>query len=159
MKDLIEAHGKQGRKAAFRAFRKLLKWYRGQVASYATKELGISRKAFKSRWFLDNSNFTLWMGLNPVSAHLVGKAKQNRTGVRVSKYDFDGAFIAKMNYGNSLLVMRRVGKQRLPIEKEFVEVHEEITLIFKRFEALAVKRFETLFTQELNFVRNHEKLK
>lgn len=159
MKLQIEQHGKQGQLAAKRAFRKTLKWLRGQVITYATKELGILRKALNERWFIDLATSTLWMGLNPVAAHRAGKARQTKSGVKVSSYDFDGAFIASMNSGNNLLVMRRVGKRRLPIESEYVEVSEEVTLAFNKYKNLAAARFETIFKQELNFVRNHEKSK
>ncbi len=159
MKVQIEQHGKQGQIAAKRAFRKTLKWLQGQVITYATKELGILRKSLKQRWFIDLATSTLWIGLNPVAAHRAGKARKTKTGVKVSSYDFEGAFIASMNSNNDLLVMRRVGKHRLPIDKEFVEVDEEITLAFNKFKKLAVARFEVIFKQELNFVRNHEKPK
>lgn len=159
MKVEIEQHGKQGQLVAKRAFRKTLKWLQGQVITHATKELGILRKALKERWFIDLAMSTLWMGLNPVSAHRIGKAKQTKTGVKVSSYNFDDSFIASMNSGDSLLVMRRIGKRRLPIESEVVEVSEEITLAFNKYKKLAAARFKVIFKQELNFVRNHEKLK
>ncbi len=159
MKVQIEQHGKQGQLAAKRAFRKTLKWLRGQVITYATKELGILRKALNERWFIDLATTTLWMGLNPVAAHRAGRARQTKTGVKVGSYDFDGAFVGSMNSNKSLLVMSRIGKRRLPIEVEYVEVNEEVSLAFNKYKNLAAARFEIIFKQELNFVRNHEKPK
>lgn len=156
IKDLVAIHGKQGEKAAKRAFRKTLKWLQSQVATYASKELGISRKAFKQRWFTDLASQTLWLGINPVLAHRAGRARQNKAGVKVSDHQFDGAFLAAMSQGQSL-VMRRVGRRRLPIEAEYIEVKDDVTIAFNKFKNLARSRFETVFKQELNYVRNHEK--
>ena len=159
MQEAIQRHGEQGRIAAKRAFAKTLKWFRGQATRYASKELDIPRKALRSRWFMDNAAYTLWLGLNPVAAHLMGNARQTKTGVRASIYNFDGAFLAQMNGKSDLLVMRRIGRRRLPISKEFVDISDKMTIVFNRFKRLAISRFEVIFKQELNYVRNHEKFK
>lgn len=100
-----------------RALKKLSKWLRTHSVREIGKNLKITQKALKKRFFItfndkgDMPYINIWFGLLNVSAHEAGKPNQNRSGTRVKSYQFDGAFIQKI-YGGDQKVYIRASRNR-----------------------------------------------
>ena len=138
-------------RAAARAINKTVKWVRTQALRQTAADLGISQKAVKDRFLINlarvnKKKASLWIGLNEISAHKLGKARKTKNGLRIRDREFAGAFQPR----KLKPVFRRIGKARLPIEKVMVPIKSSETIIHYLY-ARAKDQFMKIFERELNF--------
>ena len=118
--DELEPTEKQAGKAMQRTLNRMAKWIQTRTVRGLSKELEMSqriiRRRLKKSSILKTStgySIKLFYGLNEVDLiHL--NPRQTRKGVTAGKRKVDGAFLAKSKHQ----VFKRVGKSRLPIEKQ-----------------------------------------
>jgi hypothetical protein len=70
----------------------------------------------------------VWQGTARIPARYAGKLRQVKGGVRAGRLFFEGAFIATMRNGYRS-VFKRKGKNRYPIEQEFVYLDESQSIV------------------------------
>lgn len=123
----LGATAQQVQRALNSTLRKMASWVKTRSVRGLSGELAIQQKVIRKRLraikFRRTSDggaeVKLWYGLNPISLIYLG-AKQNAKGVRASGSRFvQSAFIPKNKRG---AVFKRVGKSRLPIEKQTAEI-------------------------------------
>jgi hypothetical protein len=118
----LEPTEKQAKAALGRALNKMAKWIQTRTVKGLSHELQIMQKIIRRRMRKTtiqktNTGWTinLWYGLNEISLiHL--NARETKRGVTAGKHKRDSAFIAKGQ------VFKRIGKGRLPIEKQTIEI-------------------------------------
>lgn len=116
----LEPTEKQAQAALRRTLSRMAKWLQTRTARGLSKELEmpqriIRRRLKKSSIVKTSAGFSirLFYGLNDVALIHLG-ARQTKRGVSAGKRRVDGAFISKTKHQ----VFKRVGKARLPIEKQ-----------------------------------------
>lgn len=167
------------RNAWRRTLRKTHVWIKGQVAKAVSKNSKIPQKVLRSRiYFFLKSYDTgkVWLGLNAVEADRLGIARQTRTGVTAGRHQFKSAWIYNSKWVgkhktvrirhrdgtienrsyttsdlNSGLVMRRVGKARLPYQRVKYDWADSGESAFRAVAALAEQRLLTILKQEVNY--------
>lgn len=152
-------------RALSRSGRKLSRWVSTQVARASAKQYGFKVGDFKRNRIIvswrgtTNRSTYIWIGANPVQAHLVGDPKHERDygGVFVKDYFFKGAFIWRPG-SETDKVFRRVPKKgqtkmskRLPIAIQSVEINKGVEENTRRLMSRAKKRYQTILSQEINF--------
>ena len=107
------------------ALNRTAKWLRTQTTRDMRDSLKIKaaliRRRLKVARIKKTSNgwvINLWLGLNPIPMHDLNPKKTN-TGVKAGKYAVEHAFLAKGT------VFKRKGKNRLPIEKQFIDIQKQ----------------------------------
>ncbi|RZG78353.1 hypothetical protein EXE10_18205 [Acinetobacter sp. WCHAc060033] len=121
----LEPTEKQFNAVLSRTLNKMAKWVQTRTAKGLSAELQVMQKIVRRRMrktTIKKTNtgwsLNLWYGLNDISLiHL--NARETKRGVTAGKYKLDGAFIAKGQ------VFKRVGKGRLPLEKQVIEIKEK----------------------------------
>ncbi len=165
-----------------RAVRKLSRWAERQVYRDLAKRLAITQKALKNlrrikvrlnKGVSNQRYLTLWIGTNQVSAHHLGKARQNDRGVTVGNRRFyRSSFLMQPHNTSQDLIWNRTEdwshKYRkskvsgrwmwmgLPIVKKTESIHQEAESSLKRLQPDLVRRFTELLHQELNYAFNIE---
>lgn len=187
---LIQATPNQLQKATDRATRKTIKWLSTRLAREIGQALNIPQKAIKNRITTSIAGegvgrvHILWLGVAPVAAEQLGKARQTKTGVSVGRRRYEGAFYRDV-YGDGDKVWIRKsravalamdlpdwgGKKggdgsflrnpdargRFPVRRVSVDISNVANDVFRRYDKRAIERFGTLIDQELNYVVNHER--
>jgi hypothetical protein len=159
---LIQGTPKQLALAGQRAIKKTMRWVKSRMARELAQSLAVSQKALAPRFYLStdgvglDATTILWMGVNALPAEMLGHARQTKSGVTVGKRKYAGAFYRKV-YGDKSRVWRRVGASRFPVKAEVVEISEQATEVFNRFQLRVPAEFQRLLKQELNYVVNHAK--
>lgn len=163
-------------KAINRALKKLMTWIRREVARGIQRGANVSQRSIKGRFkttlITDQGVAQLWVGLNPLPAHAVGSARQNRRGTRVRGNTFEGAFY-KAVYGSEKKVYRRkfrgMGSTtkakasgarsdgRFPLEVMKIDIAEIGEQTATRIRTRGEARFKKLLDQELNYALSHER--
>ncbi|MCW6036820.1 phage tail protein [Spirulina subsalsa FACHB-351] len=155
MPELIEATAKQLELAVGRALRKTGQWLRTHSVRELGRELGITQAPLRQRFKLyprvEDGQVKVWVGLRPISVHYLGSPAQTVTGVRVGRQSYDGAFVNPMR-SRHMLVWRRKGRERLPIERVTQEIAELGEAVVQRWETRVEARFIELFEQEVRYV-------
>ncbi|GAA4649916.1 hypothetical protein GCM10023116_21980 [Kistimonas scapharcae] len=114
----------------------------------------------------------IWVGLSAIPAHYLGNPRQTRSGVRVGRRFWQGAFLLQPVNSNHAMVFKRAphwqhrkqisqrsGKvmwMGLPIEKQVLSIYEHAGDLLSALESHLLERFTTLLQQELNFAFNIE---
>ena len=114
----------------------------------------------------------IWVGLSAIPAHYLGNPRQTRSGVRVGRRFWQGAFLMQpVNSAHEMVFERaphwqhrkqlsqrsgRVMWMGLPIEKQSLPIHEQAGDLMDELESRLQERFSTLLQQELNFAFNIE---
>lgn len=160
-KKVMKAIGRSLRKSA--TFGKTL--LRKTVASAA----GIPQKAIKKRVsakaFVKDFVVVVWLGMNPVPAHLVGKPRQLKKGVRVGrKHLFEGAFKAKIFDSEDRVWRRKFrgpgsskrgrGDGRFPVELMTVPLDDVGAASMQKIQRQVQLRFKRIVEQEINYEIN-----
>lgn len=136
-----------------RTLRKTSVWVKGQTAKAVSKETRIPQKLLRQRlyFFLRNRDTgKVWLGLNAVEAHRLGKPRQTRKGVTVGRHRFDGAWVMK-NTAPDGPIYRRTGKDRLPYEMVKFDWSASGEAGFKEAAARAEERLMVILRQEVNY--------
>ena len=156
-------------RAERRALRELSKWAQRQVLRAAAQEIGVSQKAlkaaarFKSR--LDTHGISIWIGTNPLKAHLLGTVRWTRRmlGAKAGRRQFPGAWSWGEGSKTGKAIMRRTGKfgfggkwYREQIAIVTVPVHEAMARRLDGMGPEIAERFDTLFRQQLNYALHVE---
>lgn len=162
-----------------RALRKTSVWIKGQTAKAVSKGTKIPQKMLRRRvYFFLKSYDTgkVWLGLNAVEAESLGNPRQTKSGVTAGHHRFKSAWIYNSRFAgkekairirhrdgsvetrnykgsdrNNGLVMRRVGKERLPYERVKYDWSDSGEPAFRAVAALAEQRLLTILKQEVNY--------
>lgn len=155
MPELINATRKQLDTAVNRALRGAGQWLRTHSVRELGRELGIVQRPLRQRFRmysrLADGEVKVWVGLTPLSVHYLGSPRQTVTGVRVGRKNYDGAFVNPMR-SRQVMVWRREGRERLPIERVTEEIAELGEAVVQRWERRVEARFIELFEQEARYV-------
>ncbi len=167
-----------------RTSRKVLTWLKRQIKREVALHHGISQRSLNTRvssnYFPRNNFGYVFLGANDLPAYLAGKPSQSRSspGTKVRKHNFKGAFYEQV-YGDEKRVWMRkyrgkgssakseklVGGYhslnenqigRFPVFEIKIEL-DNSEVVLKRLEQATMKRFTTIFNQEMNYALNHEK--
>ncbi len=140
-----------------RAMGKTLRWLNTRITRELGSKFDLPQRVFQvraKREFNADSG-SLWVGLNPIAAQWLGKARQTKKGVSVRKHRFAGAFIARMKNGH-VGVFKRSSSRALPIETVTAKVVEngsaEIEEALARYEKQAVAQYRRIFAHELQYI-------
>lgn len=145
--------------AAVRALNKTARWARSHLASATAKKSNVKVGLVRNSLSVVRarpSKPSIVVGLNQkageIKAHKLGAARQNASGVRVAKRQFDHAFIAQMPNGHQG-VFRRRSKSRLPIQEVQIVItgrlRDEMESLSERG---LMDNFERIFERELNYL-------
>ncbi|MEG9862938.1 MAG: phage tail protein [Flavobacteriales bacterium] len=149
-------------KALQRAVRKTHKWLQRQIITGIAKEILVGQKHVKPRIYSDFDNKTLtgkvWVGLNPISARRAGEPRQTSLGAKAGKYFFPGAFVVRIKNGPAN-VFKRVGRERLPIKREMIDIDVPGRLVLHRLENQVKQYFNRRLNEEINYALNVETAK
>lgn len=141
--------------AAARALRKTAQWLRTHSSREIARELRIAQSPIRHRFDIFSQSTAkevkLWVGLRPLSVHYLGTPKQTPTGVSVGHRGYENAFISPMKTKH-LLVWRRKGRERLPLEKVVEDWASEGVTALEKWEKRAEQRFVEIFEQEARHV-------
>ena len=136
-----------------RTLRKTSNWVKSQTAKAVSKETRIPQKLLRQRlYFFLRSRDTgkVWLGLNAIEAHRLGKTRQTRKGVTAGRFRFDGAWMMKKAAPDGP-VYRRVDKDRLPYEQVTHDWSASGEAAFKEAAARAEERLMVVLRQEVNY--------
>lgn len=141
----LGASDKQVRAAINSTLRKVGAWVRTQSARGLAKRLQMPQRVLRYRMRSlkltqtgNGAEIKLWYGLNPVALiHLNAKKRAGGVGAMGGRY-VPGGFIARRQ------VFARVGKSRLPIEKQETDIEAQ-ALQFLQGELLDGSAFEAKF--------------
>ena len=114
----------------------------------------------------------IWIGLNAIPAHYLGRPVQNSRGVRTGRHFWESAFTFQPVSSNREMVFQRAPEWKhrkqlslssgrtiwmgLPIEKVSLPIAEASRRAIQALEPQLVERFATLVHQELNYAFNLE---
>ena len=154
---LFQAKPAQIKKAHRRAMGKTLRWLNTRITRELGAQFDLPQRVFqvRAKKQFDADSGSLWIGLNPIAAHWLGRARQTKKGVSVRKHRFAGAFIAKMSNGH-IGVFKRSSSKSLPIETVRAKIAEgssaDIEEYLERYKAQALPYFQRTFEHELNYI-------
>lgn len=129
---------------------------RTAVVREIAKEKGVQVKLIRGRVRLFRANRRNQVALLKINAHGfravdLGVPRQTKTGTRVKKHNFPGAFIATMPRGHTG-VFKRKGRSRLPITEKRISLLPEAHEIANRnVNRLVKQKFPIIFVHEVNF--------
>ena len=113
-------------RAVRRGVSKAAKRLASETGRETAQALAIVRAAMRGRLRTyrkgDGVSEKVWLGMNALAAHRLGRPIQTRTGVQVGQHFFDRAFIVRKWGGG---VYYRVGKERLPIRLAQFEISDQ----------------------------------
>ena len=154
-----------------RTLRKTGNWIKTHVARQLAGSSKVPQRVIKQRiyFFLRSQREgKVWLGLNPLDARRLGRARQTAKGVTVGRHRFPGAWT--MRYRDPLGVYRRTGNYRsvkrliVTDSKEYWvkqrrEAYEEVMVpwdavaerVFRQVAAQAEQRLLTILEQELRW--------
>lgn len=131
----VAATEDEARKALRSTMNKMAAWMRTRSVQGLSKSLQIQQKvirrrlkAVKFKQTADGGVAKVWYGENPIGLIYLG-AKQTGTGVLADGGRFvPGAFIARGRgaKNKSMQVFKRVGKKRLPLEREEAAIQKPV---------------------------------
>lgn len=129
------------------------RWLRAVTMAELGYELNIDNKALRSRFrhYKNGRISKLWIGLNEIGVHRMGKPTQNKRGVRVGSQFYEGAFISPME-SDELLVFRRTGKHRSSIKMVTIDISDEAESIVNNYLPDINRKFEEFFHREFRTV-------
>ncbi len=153
----INATEQQIRLAAVRALNKTALWLKSQAAKEISKEKQIKLTVMRKRLRIIKARTSMLevlikANLYAVKASSTGKMRQTRTGIKVGKHQFIGAFIATMPDGHRG-VFKREGKAALPIKEIKLPLEPEALKIISELVNYEVEKvFEKFLQRELNYI-------
>ena len=142
-----------------RALNKTARWLRTRLASDTAKELDIKVGLIRSGLRVvpaKRNRLEVVIGLDPksgvVKAAKLGRATQNKRGVKAGKRQFDHAFLATMPNGHTG-VFRRRGKTRFPIQEvQIVFTGRLKDAMDDMMDGQALAHFDVFFERELRYL-------
>ena len=170
-------------KAIRRAMTKLSRFAERQVLRSLSRATKVSQKKVKELGRVrvtlhkpgqksDQYELVIWVGLDDIPAHYLGRPVQTGSGVRTGRYRWEGAFVFQpVNARNEMMFKRapnwkhkkqvslksgRTMWMGLPIEKVTLSIANAARQAINQLQPQLLERFTTLMQQELNFVYNIE---
>lgn len=112
---------KQLQQAIQRALRKTTQYVTTQMKRRVGQAFAINQSALKKRVFTQVSRdklgrASIWIGLNDLPAHRLGRVRQNRLGARVRNYQYRDAFVVRR--GNQAVAFRRASSDHANTSEE-----------------------------------------
>ena len=155
----LGASERQIKTAAVRALNKTARWMRTHVTRQTAQSLNVRVGTIRKNLILlrarashPQSGVAMGSKAGVIKATELGSPRQNRSGTRVGKRQFDGAFIATMPTGHRG-VFRRKSKSRLPIQEVQLVTTGRIAKAMEQLaDRQAMARFERLFEHELGYL-------
>lgn len=160
VKDLLGVLQKDMKNALRTAVRQTGQWANREGARGMAKAtnvpLNVLRKGFRLKFQYQSvggfSTARLWYGLNAISAKYLG-AKSQKKGLRIRGNTYRGGFVSSALDGHSF---RRVGKDRLPIERIEMEVVTKGERFLTEFESRVGAKFVEFFFAALDKVAGRQ---
>jgi hypothetical protein len=159
IRGIFEATTAQISTAQRRAIGKTIRWLSTRVSRELSQQFDVPQRVFqvRAKRSFDDVSGSLWVGLNPIAASWLGRARQTKLGVSVRSHRFGGAFIAKMHNGHIGIFQRSTDKA-LPIETVRAKLVEgtsaDISAFLAGYEAQASQYYAKTFEHELNYILN-----
>ena len=142
-------------RAVKRAIRKVAKRVKSRVAASTAKEVAIPKRVLDKRLKTydkpDGLSTKVWLGLNVIPVRYLGNPRQTRSGVRVGRHSFPGAFVMQNLGIQTGRVYRRTTKKKFPLETVSMEIYGHGETAMRREAKAAERYFLDVLTQELNY--------
>ena len=139
-----------------------------KVTQKKVKELGRVRVTLhKPGQKSDQYELVIWVGLDDIPAHYLGRPVQTGSGVRAGRYRWEGAFVFQPVNARSEMVFKRAPDWQhkkqislksgrtvwmgLPIEKITFPIADAARQAINQLQPQLLERFTTLMQQELNY--------
>jgi hypothetical protein len=146
-----------------RAMGKTIRWLSTRISRELGQKFDLPQRVFqvRAKRNIDGDVGRLWIGLNPIAATYLGKARQTKKGVSVRSHRFNGAFIAKMNSGHIGVFQRgqrqiKGGNVYYPLEtvkaKMSTGTSNEIDINIRDYQSRATDYFKKTLEHELNYI-------
>ncbi len=167
-----------------RTLRRLSRYAERQVLRVLSRQTGITQASLKQMGRIrvslqrpgerrsDGYRLVIWIGLDDIPAHYLGKPVETKHGVRTGRWQWPGTFKFHPVNADHEMVFRRVPgsthrKQRsrrsgrmmwmgLPVEKVGLPISEQAQAAVRKLEPQLRERFEILLAQQLNYTFNIE---
>lgn len=160
VKELLGVLQKDMKAALRTAVRQTTQWANREGARGLAKAtnvpLNVLRKGLRLKFQYQSvkgySTARLWYGLNAISAKYLG-VKQQRKGVKVRGNTYQGGFISTALKGNAF---KRVGKERLPIQRIEHDISENGEVFLSSFESKVAEKFVEFFFAALDKVSGRD---
>ena len=149
----ITLESKQGQKAVKFALKDWSRWVRTQLVRIISREMNFPQAIIRGRSVfdvrLDNMSASVWLGLNPVRAHYVGKLKPapEDRGSFVKDYYFEGGFVVDLN---GLKLFKRRGDARLKIDLQTISISAVGYAAIDQIEKRARLRLRKVLIKKIN---------
>lgn len=170
-------------KAIERSLKKTINWLGSNSSRLLAKENDVAIKSIRERLIVNSKNskngrVQLWVGLNDLHAHSIGKMRQTKAGISVRSHRFKGAFIRSTKSSDLNIGWRResskhssdddevrnyitgkLGKNheswpRYPLVKVGVHLYADSLPHLINQERLIDQKFNEILKQELNYEFN-----
>ena len=160
IRDLLGVLQKDMKVALRTAVRQTGQWANREGARGMAKATGtplnVLRKGLRIKFQYQSvkgfSTARLWYGLNDISLKYLG-ARQQKKGLRARGVTYKGGFVSSALDGHAF---KRVGKDRLPIKRIDMTIHEKGTDYLERFEQSVAAKFVELFFSALDKVSGRD---
>ena len=167
-------------KAIQRSLRKLSRFAERRTLRELSRQQGITQKLLKQLGRVkvalykpgergeEGYSLIIWVGVQDIPAHYLGKPVQTKSGVRTGKHSWAGAFPMQPANASHPMVFRRKDNWKhkfqrskrsgrmmwmgLPLEKQSLPMFQAATRAIEKIQPLLLERFATLLQQELNFL-------
>ncbi len=152
--DDYEATEKQAAQALKRAVVRTTRWLNTHLARRAAKAVKVRVGVFKNRkrvrMVIKDDWGNIWIGLNPIDLDHIG-ARQSKKGVKAGPAFVGGGFIAR---GGDVVgkVFKRRTAARLPIDKQALEIHDEVEPVVEQLYNEAMLRLEKELVHQLKWI-------
>lgn len=157
LKSFFDATTNEVKKAGVRTIRKTSNWIKTASVREISKRTDIAQKILrgraKSKIYVNKMQGEFTFGIYRVSLMRLGP-KQQKKGVRAGKFFRQSAFIApiKSSTSNKYQVFKRVGKKRLPIEKQMIVIKDSVNTVIRDIVMPQIPdRIIVIFRQELRW--------
>ncbi|QDQ24933.1 phage tail protein [Chitinimonas arctica] len=152
--DLLHALPPSAMQAAWRrTLRKTSTWVKAQVAKTVAQDTRVPQKVLRQRLYFflhSRDSGKVWLGLNPLQAHRLGKSRQTRRGVSVGRHRFAGAWTMAQRAPTGP-VFQRTGKARYPITEVKLDWDDPGEAAFRKVAAQVEARLLVVLRQEVNY--------
>jgi hypothetical protein len=135
---------KQLQQAIQRALRKTTQYVKTHMQRRLGEQLAINQHALKNRVVTHVSRdksgrASIWIGLNDLPAHRLGRVRQNRLGARVRNYQYRDAFVVRR--GNQAVAFRRASSDHANDAEEIRDAyHVHLAQAERRGQRLPLNR-------------------
>lgn len=135
---------KQLQQAIQRALRKTTQYVKTHMQRRLGEQLAINQNALQRRVITrvtrdKSGRASIWIGLNDLLAHRLGRVRQNRLGARVRNYQYRDAFVVRR--GNQAVAFRRASSDHANDAEEIRDTyHVHLAQAERRGQRLPLNR-------------------